>query len=153
MTQGMTRSSVFEEALSVLRHRTVHEACSCCLECNPGPLHHYDEKKWSRPHWIIFSRGQIELNPARSQNLSRQCPTWVRLQLALHLLVLVIHQFYHLPPPLPPPVNNLLARLLDASLSMPAVVLYLESTTCKIRNVLFCCLLRIICVKSTIRLL
>ena len=34
----------------------------------------YDEKKELLPrrHWIIFSRRQIELNPARNQNLCKQ---------------------------------------------------------------------------------
>ena len=31
---------------------------------------------------------------------------WVKLQPALHLLLLTILQLYHLPPPLPPPLSN-----------------------------------------------
>ena len=60
----------------------------------------------SRHHWIIFSRGQVEQNPARNQNLCHQRQVCVKLQLALHLLLLTILQLYHLPPLLPPPVSN-----------------------------------------------
>ena len=35
-----------------------------------------------------------------------QCQAWMKLQLALHLLLLMILQLYRLPPPLPPPVSN-----------------------------------------------
>ena len=50
---------------------------------------------------------------------------WVKLQLALHLLLLTTPQLYHLPPPLSPPVFLLLlACSLDASPCMSAVVLY-----------------------------
>ena len=120
--------------------------------CNPMVLMTRKKELLPRHHWIIYSRGQIKLNPARNQSLCQQCQAWVKLQLALCLLLLMILQLYHLPPPLPPSGNNLLACLLNASLSMPAVVLYFEGTTCKIRNALFCCLLCVICVKSTIRL-
>ena len=44
----------------------------------------------------------------------------MKLQLALHLLLLMILQLYHRPPPLPPPIT-LLAYSLDASPSIPAV--------------------------------
>ena len=48
----------------------------------------------------------MHLVPARNQNLCHQRQVWVKLQLALHLLLLMILQLYHLPPPLPPPVSN-----------------------------------------------
>ena len=51
----------------------------------------------------FFSRELIEFNPPRNQNLCHQYQAWVKLQLALHLLLLTILQFYHLPPP---PVSN-----------------------------------------------
>ena len=59
-----------------------------------------------RHHWIIFSRGQIELNTIRNQNLCHQHQEGVKFQLALCLLLLMILQLYHLPPHLPPPVSN-----------------------------------------------
>ena len=59
-----------------------------------------------RHHWIIYSRGQIKLDPARNQSLCQQCQAWVKLQLALCLLLLMILQLYHLPPPLPSPLIN-----------------------------------------------
>ena len=53
-----------------------------------------------------FSRGWVELNPARNQNLCHQYQTSVKFQLALHLLLLMILQLHHLPPLLPPPDSN-----------------------------------------------
>ena len=47
-------------------------------------------------HWV----------PARNQNLCHQRQVWVKLQLALHLLLLMILHLYHLPPSFPPAVNN-----------------------------------------------
>ena len=41
-----------------------------------------------------------------SQSLCPQCQEWVKLQLALHLLLLMILQLYQLPPLLPPSVSN-----------------------------------------------
>ena len=66
----------------------------------------YDEKKRvttqiSLKHFFQ----EVELNPARNKNLCHQCQTWVKLQLAFHLLLLMIFQLYHLPP-LPPSVSN-----------------------------------------------
>ena len=53
-----------------------------------------------------FSRGWVELNPARNQNLCHQYQASVKFELALHLLLLTILQLYHLPPPRPPPDSN-----------------------------------------------
>ena len=47
----------------------------------------------------FFSRRWIELDRTRNQNLCRRCQAWVKLQLALHLLFLMILQLYHLPRP------------------------------------------------------
>ena len=49
---------------------------------------------------------EIDMNPARNQNPSHQCQASVKFQLALHLLLVIILQLHHLPPPLPSPVSN-----------------------------------------------
>ena len=71
-----------------------------------------------------FSRGWVELNPARNQNLCHQHQEWVKLQLALCLLLLTILRstISHLLPLLQR--ATLLACSLDASPCMPAIVLY-----------------------------
>ena len=43
---------------------------------------------------------------AGNQNVCHQRQVWVKLQLALLLLLLTILQLYHLPPLLPPPVSD-----------------------------------------------
>ena len=53
-----------------------------------------------------FKDVNTQLVPARDQSLCHQGRVWVKLQLALHLLLLTVLQLYHLPPPLPPPVSN-----------------------------------------------
>ena len=53
-----------------------------------------------------FKDASVHPIPTRSQNLCHRCQTWVKLQLALHLLLLTTLQLCHLPPPLPPPVRN-----------------------------------------------
>ena len=88
--------------------RTVCKGCSSHLECNPGlSCHLWSGKKELLPrhHWIIFSRGYIELNPAKNEKLYHR-QAWVKLQLSLHLLLLTILQIYPLPPLLPSPVSN-----------------------------------------------
>ena len=47
------------------------------------------------------------LVPARNQNTCHQCQAWVKLQLALCLLLLTILQLYHFPPPLRKSVLNI----------------------------------------------
>ena len=92
-----------------------------------------------RHQWIVFSRGQIELNPARSQNLCHQCQVWVKLQLTLRLLLLTIPQLYHLPPPLPLPVSNsscLFTRCQPLYASCCAVLLYF-TRYCTVRLKIF----------------
>ena len=89
------------------------------------------------------------VNFQRCKRVFHQCQVWVKLQLALHLLLLMILQLYHLPPPLPPPVSNSSCLFtgcqpLDASCTTVLFkVLYY-----KINNVffIFCvCFLCIIC--------
>ena len=46
------------------------------------------------------------MNFQRSPSVFHQCQAWVKLQLALRLLLLMILQLYHLPPSLPPLVSN-----------------------------------------------
>ena len=76
-----------------------------------------------RHHWVIFSRGLIELNPAMNQNMCHQHQAWVKRQLALHLLgwqsfsSTVFHPNSFLLS------VTLLASSLDASPCMPGVVL------------------------------
>ena len=59
-----------------------------------------------RHQWVIFSRGLIRLNLAWNLNLCHEHQAWVKLQLALHLLLLTILQLYHFPPPPLPPISN-----------------------------------------------
>ena len=61
-------------------------------------------------------------NFQRCERVFHQCQAWALLQLALHLLLLMILQLYRLPSPLPPPVSN--PASLDASPCIPAVVLH-----------------------------
>ena len=111
-----------------------------------------------RPHWVIFSRGQIELNPAKNQNLCHQHRTRVALQLVLCLLLLT---------PLATTISHHLPLLQSATLS---VCPFNAHTVCqllccstilfkvlyyKIKHVFFisCSPLCIICVKSIMNLL
>ena len=45
-----------------------------------------------------FKDANVHLVPTRNQDLCHQCQLWVKLQLALRLLLLTILQLYHLPP-------------------------------------------------------
>ena len=45
-------------------------------------------------------------NFQRCEHAFHQHQAWVKLQIALHLLLLMILQLYHLPPPVPPPFSN-----------------------------------------------
>ena len=103
------------------------QGCSSHSECSPLlSCHLWWEKEGYYSHITgsVFSRGQIELNPARNQNLCHQCQAWRILQLALHLPLSMILQLYHLPPPHHPPVITLRACSFDASPCMPAIVRY-----------------------------
>ena len=64
------------------------------------------------------------LNFQRYQHAFHQCQVWLTLQLVLHLLLLMILQLCHLPPPIPPQSVTLLASSLDGSPCVPAVGLY-----------------------------
>ena len=88
----------------------------------------------------FFSRELIEFNPPRNQNLCHQYQAWVKLQLALHLLLLTILQFYHLPPP---PVSNsscLFTCCQPPYVSCYTVLLYF-SRYCSLCFLYFLCLL------------
>ena len=113
----------------------------------------------SRHHRIIFSKGWIELNPARSQNLCHQREAWVKSQLALRLLLLTILQLCHLPPPLPPPDSNSSCpstRCQPMCQLLYCTIVLFKVLYCKIQNVLLIVIvyfLCIFCVKSIINLL
>ena len=101
-----------------------------------------------------FKDAKVHLVPARNQNLCHQRQKWVKWQLALHLLLLMILQLYHLPPPLPPPVSNssclfTWCQPLYAQLLYCTTVLF-KVLYCKIKkfSLFFVCFLCIICVKS-----
>ena len=103
-----------------------------------------------------FKDANVHLVPARSQNLCHQGQAWVKLQLALHLLLLTILQLCHLLPPLPPPVSNsscLFTRCQPPYASCCTVLLYF-SRYCTVRlkmfSLFFVCFLCIICVKRFI---
>ena len=66
---------------------------SPALQADSLSLNHWG----TNPHVENIQR--LELTFHRQQE-------WVKLQLALHLLLLRIIQFYHFPPPLPPPGSN-----------------------------------------------
>ena len=65
-----------------------------------------------------------------SQSLCHQCQEWVKLQLALHLLLLTILQLLCLPFLLPPQSVTLLVFSPDASPCIPVVVLYFSRLKC-----------------------
>ena len=65
----------------------------------------------------------FEAHDHKNQSWCYQCQAWVKFQLALHLLSLMILQLYYLPPLLLPAVSNFSCLFTDASPYMPAVVL------------------------------
>ena len=108
-----------------------------------------------------FRDGNVHLVPARNQNLCHPRQAWVKLQLALRLLLLTILQLYHLPPPLPPPVSIsscLFTRCQPLCASCCTALLYF-SRDCTVRLKMFSwfflcvCFWCIICMKSIINLL
>ena len=112
MTRGF---SFFEEALLVVEaqdpniewYMKVAAATQNAIQCYMSSKMRKKKKNLLlRNHWIIFPRGQMELNLARNQTLCHQCQMWVNLQFALLLILLMILQLYHLLPPLAPPVSN-----------------------------------------------
>ena len=100
------------------------------------------------------------MNFQRCEHKFDRCHTWVKFQLALHLLSLTILQLYDLPPPPPPSVSNsswlfIQSQLLYASYC--TVLLYFPRyCTIRSKNVFptFCVFfLCITCVKWIINLL
>ena len=106
------------------------------------PVIHDDKKKklLSKHHCIIFSREYLELNPTR--NLCHQNQAWVKLQLALHLLLLIIFHLYPLPPLLPQVSNFscLFIRWQTLYASWCTILLYFFRY-CTIRFKIFSCFL------------
>ena len=93
---------------------------------------------------------------ARNQNPCHQHQAWVKLQSALHLLLLTILQLCHLVPPLPPPISNFLpVHLIPAPVCqlLYCTAVFFKVLDCKIKNVYFLFLLCVFCVKSSINLL
>ena len=97
----------------------------------------------------MFKDAEMHLLWAKNQNLGHPFQVWVKLQLALHLLLLKILQLHQLSPPLLPPMT-LPDRSLNASpasqLLYCAAVL-IKVLCCKIRNSFnLLCFLAILCV-------
>ena len=94
-------------------------------------------------------------NFQRCECVFHQCQASVKLQFAFCLLLLTIHQLYHLLPPLPPPVSNSSCLFtwcqppyaLDCTTALLKVLYY------KTKNVFIFVFLCIICVKSIVNLL
>ena len=82
----------------------------------------------------FFSRELIEFNPPKNQNLCHQYQAWVKLQLALHLLLLTILQFYHLPPP---PVSNSSCLFTPCQPLYASCLLYFSRYCTEMKNVSF----------------
>ena len=67
---------------------------------------------WITLLWtLIYSVSPLHMNLQvanfqRCEHAFHQCQVWETLQPALCLLLLTIHQLYHLPPPLPPPGSS-----------------------------------------------
>ena len=81
----------------------VPEAVQNAIQC-----HHviYDENKRATTQTSLghFLKRLDRKNPAR--NLYHQYQVWLKLHPALGLLLLMIFQLHHIPPPLAPQVNN-----------------------------------------------
>lgn len=78
--------------------RTVHKVRSSRSEINPCYRVIYGERERATTQTSLdcFSRGWIDLNPSRNQDLCHQSQAWVRLQLTLWLQLLTILQLYYL---------------------------------------------------------
>ena len=125
-------------------YRKVHEGCSIHSECNPMlPCHlRWEEKRpptqTSLDGFIKFYLLQIGLNLAGNENLCHQHQAWVRLQLAVCVLLLMVLQLYHLPLSLSPAVSNLLpVHSLSASVCqlLKCTIVLFKTLYCKTENV------------------
>ena len=107
--------------------RMLPEGCSICSECSPVPPCHLWQEKTEllhRYHWIIFFKRVDRIESSKEPDLCHQCQAWVRLQLALCLLLLTILHLYHRPTsPLLQP-ETLLVCSLDANLSASCCTVY-----------------------------
>ena len=145
----------------------VHKGCSSHSKRNPVLLCHLWREKRSYYPMIAttitasFFKRVDRIESSKEPNLCHQCQAWVKLQLALRLLLLTILQLYHLPPLLPPPVSNsscLFTRCQPLYTSCCTVLLYFSrywTVRLKMFSLffVFVCFLCIICVKSIINLL
>ena len=89
---------------------------------------------------IQTSLRYIELNPSRKQSLFHQHQVWVTLQLALHLLLVMILQLYHFSSPssnqnLFLPINSVTAPVCQL---LYCTTLLFKALYYKTKNVLFC---------------
>ena len=108
---------------------------------------------------MIYTVSPLHMN-LQDENFQRwecafhHCQVWVKLQLALCLLLLMILQLYHLPPPLPPPVSNssCLFTWCQPLYASCCTVLFSYCMIKKCFLFLCVCFLCIICVKSIINL-
>ena len=72
---------------------------------------------------------------------------WVKLQLALCFLLLVILQVYHFPSPFPPPVSNSSCLFTQCQLLYAISVLYYYTLQGTVRLKVFCFLMYCLCDK------
>ena len=101
----------------------------------------YDKKKRATTQTSLdrFFRRVDRIESSKEPEPVLQHQAWVRLQLALHLLLLMVLQLYHLPPPSPPPVSNsscLFTRCQPLYASCCTVLLYF-SRQCTVRLKMF----------------
>ena len=146
--------------LSVYVCPRVHAYTHMCYECG-----HHSCARHAQAHTMAGS-GTVSPLPTNLQiaNFQRcgcafhQPQVRVKLQLALHLLLLTILQLYHLPPPSPPPVSS--SSLPVHSVPAPVCPLLYSTTILSKVTVLqdekcfifWVCFLYIVCVKSIINL-
>ena len=125
MTQEKARGlPLFEESLLVCEARTQMQNGTGKLQQSfrmqsSAAVSSMMRKKSCDP---VITGSEGRYNPSRNQKLYCQRQAWVKLEPALHLLLLMILQFYHLPPPHLPPGSN--SSCLFPWCWRPAVVLY-----------------------------
>ena len=135
-------SSLLEEPLLVLRHRTrtwngTRRSQQPFRVQSSAAVSPVMRKKELLPghRWIVFFK---RVN-RRKRNLCHQHQAWLKLQLALHLLLLTTLWLYHLPLPLPLPASNsscLLTQCQPLYARGCCTVLF-KALYCKIKNVFF----------------